>query len=87
MSDDRWTIRGVPSDIREIVGQAHATTGMSASQTVRQAIREWAQSHPEALAEMESEDDLVWEKALESLHAGIAEQGSLIDELRRYLRI
>jgi hypothetical protein len=77
------TIRGVRAGIRENVRRTSADTGRPACEIVRKALREWAQSHPEVLAEPEPEDDLEFNTLLADVRELLAVQAvlELIDQL------
>jgi hypothetical protein len=85
MNDSRWTIRGVGADIRQIVRDISDHTGRPACWLVSEAIRVFAEDHPEMLVELGSGDEAEFYATLADLGERVAIQGTLLQELTNRL--
>ena len=75
----RWTIRGVDEPTRDIVRRAAAFTGRSAGEIVKEALAEWAERNPDAVAYVaDVHDELT--AALKLLNLRMAKQKQLLSD-------
>jgi len=75
----RWTIRGVDEPTRDIVRRAAAFTGRSAGEIVKEALAEWAERNPDAVAYVAGVDDELT-AALKQLNQRMARQKWLLSD-------
>jgi len=75
----RWTIRGVDEPTRDIVRRAAAFTGRSAGEIVKEALAEWAERNPDAVAYVPDVDDELT-AALKQLNNQMLKQKQLLSD-------
>ena len=87
MTNEKWTIRGVPDEAVEIVQCARLITGRKPGEIVSEAVLVWARDFCTTDEVGESNLDVDWDVLLANLQEHIEKQQQAIRELHASLGI